>query len=48
MCYAFCMGYGGYGSMMGGAGTLGFITWLVVVIDLVLVGIWLWQHITKK
>lgn len=40
------MGYGYSGSMMGGG--LGIITWLVVTIDLVLVGIWLWQQITKK
>jgi len=44
------MGYyndGGWG-MMGGAGYFGLVTWLVVVIDLVLLGIWLWQHISKK
>ena len=35
------------GGMMGGFG-FGLLTWLVVFIDLVLVGIWLWQHITKK
>ena len=38
------MGYG-YESMMGGAGTFGFITWIVVVIDLVLLGILLWKKI---
>lgn len=49
MCYNKCIMFGyGYGSMMGGAGGLGIITWLVVVIDLVLVGVWLWQQITKK
>ncbi len=42
------MGYGGSVSMMGGAGLLGTLTWLVIIIDLVLVGIWLWQHISKK
>ena len=43
------MGYGyeGWG-MMGGWGLLGAITWLVVVIDLILVGVWLWQNISKK
>lgn len=40
------MGYG-YGGMMGGS-VLGVITWIVVFVDLVLVGIWLWQQITKK
>ncbi len=38
----------GYGSMMGGFGSLGFITWLVVTIDLILLGVWLWQQISKK
>ncbi len=32
---------------MGGGG-VGLITWLIVVVDLVLVGIWLWQQIQKK
>ena len=40
-------GYNGW-SMMGGAGLLGIITWLVIIVDLVLVGIWLWQQISKK
>jgi hypothetical protein len=40
------MGYG-YGSM-GGLGLLGLLTWLAVLVDLVLVGVWLWKHITKK
>ena len=40
------MGYG-YGGMMGGAFGLGFITWLVVIFDLVLLGIWLWKQIKK-
>ena len=41
------MGYNSYGgSMMGGGmGTLGFITWLVVLVDLVLVGVWLWKKV---
>lgn len=41
------MGYygGGWGGMMGGAGVLGFITWLVVLVDLVLLGVWLWKKI---
>lgn len=41
----------GYGSMMGGAGWFGF--WgsffgIVVLIDLILLGIWLWKQIQKK
>jgi cytoskeletal protein RodZ len=44
------MGYGnwGYGSMMNGLGSFGIITWLVLLVDLILVGIWLWQQISKK
>lgn len=38
----------GYGEMMGSAGTLGLLTWLVIFIDLILVGVWLWQQIAKK
>ncbi len=46
------MGYGynyGYGDMMyGGGPLLAILTWIVVMVDLVLVGIWLWQQISKK
>lgn len=38
----------GYGSMMGGFSSLGLITWLVVIVDLALVGVWLWKQIAKK
>ncbi|MDO8561703.1 MAG: hypothetical protein Q7S05_02650 [bacterium] len=43
-------GYGNsvYGSMMGGAGGFGLFVGLVIFIDLILVGIWLWQQISKK
>ena len=40
-------GYSGF-SMMSGAGLFGTITWLVVIVDLILVGVWLWQNISKK
>ena len=40
-------GYNGW-SVMGNAGFFGGIIWLVVIVDLVLVGIWLWQQISKK
>ncbi|HEY4490131.1 MAG TPA: hypothetical protein VJC12_02650 [Candidatus Paceibacterota bacterium] len=40
--------YGSWGMMNGGLGSFGFITWLVVLVDLILVGIWLWQQVTKK
>ena len=38
----------GYGSMMGGVGVFGLLTWIVLFVDLVLVGVWLWQHISNK
>jgi len=38
-------GYGGYGGMMGGG--LGIIIFAIVVIDLVLLGIWLYKQINK-
>ena len=42
------MQYGfGYGGMMGGAGILAGVVWLVLLIDLVLAGIWLWKQINK-
>lgn len=43
------MGYGYDGGlgMMGGVGVFGLLTWLVVLVDLILVGIWLWQQISK-
>jgi len=40
------MGYG-YGSMMGGIGIFGSLVGLIVLVDLVLVGIWLWKQISK-
>lgn len=40
-------GYGGVG-MMGGAGVLGLLVFLIVIVDLILVGIWLWQQISRK
>jgi len=42
------MKYGNSWSMMQGAGAIGVITWLLVLIDLVLLGIWLWKQINKK
>lgn len=40
------MGYGG--GLAGGMGTYGFITWLVITVDLVLLGVWLWKKIQNK
>lgn len=45
------MGWGGYGygGMMGtGFGVLATIFWLAVLVDLILLGIWLWKQIQKK
>jgi len=45
------MGYGdwGYGSMMnGGISIFGSLVSLVLLVDLILVGILLWKHISKK
>ena len=39
------MGYG-YGGA--GGGEFGLLTWLVVFVDLVLVGVWLWKQIKKQ
>lgn len=38
----------GYGNMMGGFYGLGFVIWLIVLIDLILLGVWLWKQIQKK
>lgn len=38
----------GQGGMMGSGGVWAVLLWLVVFIDLVLVGIWLFQKVTKK
>lgn len=38
----------GYGYMMSGFGGLGIILWLLVIIDLALLGIWLWKKISKE
>ena len=40
------MNYGG-SLPMGGFGTLGVLTWLVILIDLILLGVWLWKQIKK-
>jgi hypothetical protein len=41
------MGYGYGPTTAGWGGGLGVITWLVVMVDLVLAGIWLWKQISK-
>lgn len=46
----FMMGYDGY-NMMGvggyGFGLLAFLFWIILFIDAILVGIWLWKQIQK-
>ena len=42
------MGYGNFGNMMGGFGFIGSLVWIVLLIDLILLGIWLWKQIQKK
>lgn len=34
--------------MMGAGGFFGLLFSIVVLADLILVGVWLWQHISKK
>ena len=34
--------------MMGGYGVFMILLWLVVLVDLTLLGFWLWQQINKK
>ncbi len=41
------MPYGYYGGMSGGFGLFAFITWVVVIVDLVLLGMWLWKQVKK-
>ena len=40
------MGYNNWG-MMGGVGAFGTITWFVLFVDLVFLGVWLWKQISK-
>lgn len=43
------MGWGSYGNMMySGFGILATIFWLVILVDLILLGIWLWKQIQKR
>lgn len=45
------MGWGNYGGMMSGLGFFGFFMtafYLILLIDLILLGVWLWKQIQKK
>lgn len=37
-----------YSGMMGGFGFFGFLIWLFILVDLILLTIWLWKQIQKK
>ena len=41
------MGYG-FNGMMGGFGLVGSIFYIVILVDAILLGIWLWKQIQKK
>lgn len=38
----------GYNMMGSGYGVLATAFWLVILVDLILLGIWLWKQIQKK
>jgi len=40
--------WGGYGMMDYSFGILPTVFWLVILIDLILLGVWLWKQIQKK
>ncbi len=40
------MGY--YGNMMGAAGSFGLFLYFVLLVDLILLGVWLWKQVSKK
>jgi len=42
------MGFGSYGMMNSGFGFLASLFWLVIFIDFILLGVWLWKQINKK
>lgn len=42
------MGYGNFDGMSAGFGSIMFIFWIVILIDLILLGVWLWKQIQKK
>ena len=45
------MGYGnmmGWGAGWGWFGIIGSIFWIVLLIDLILLGLWLWRQLQKK
>ena len=48
MMYGYGWGGGADVGMVGGGDILGVLTWIVVIVDLILVGFWLWKQIKKN
>lgn len=42
------MNWGGYSGMMGGGGIFGSLFGIIILIDLILLGMFLWKQIQKK
>lgn len=44
------MGWGNYGynMMNSGFGLIASLFWMVLLLDLILLGVWLWKQINKK
>lgn len=45
------MGYGNWSGMMGSTGFFGItatLFWIIILVDLILLGIWLWKKIQKN
>ena len=42
------MGYGSWSMISGGGSLFGAIVMVVIIIDLALLGIWLWKQINKQ
>jgi len=40
--------WGGYGMQDSGFGFLTTVFWIVILVDLILLGIWLWKQVSKK
>jgi uncharacterized membrane protein len=42
------MGWGNYAMFGSGFGFLAALFWVVILVDLILLGLWLWKQINKK
>ncbi len=48
MMYSYGFDGGGMGmGALAGPDILGVLTWIVIIVDLILVGFWLWKQIKK-